>query len=167
MSAASPRLAIAGSDAAAGMSLEAPDSKLHLLSSLAELDLGLLISAARLDVVAHTDTVNFSMAYDEYTSLMARQRVATASAGLVALGAGAARVWGRNLAAAAWERLISLGLLIPAGIGGGGSGASRGGGASAGAGCMESKMWKVDAALEEIAETMDLSGMLAKWCKEI
>lgn len=133
---------------------------MHLLGSLADLDLALLISAARLDIVAHTDTVNFAMAYDEYSRLMAKQRVATASQGIMVLGAGAARVWGRNMAAAAWERLVALGLLVPSGIGGGGvKGPATGG--------LESRMWKVDAALEDIPRSADLGGLLARWCKEI
>ncbi|KAL1839057.1 hypothetical protein VTJ49DRAFT_1921 [Mycothermus thermophilus] len=89
------------------VSLEPPDSKLHLLASLSDLDLAMLIAAARLDIVAHTDTVNFAMAYDEYTSLMGRQRVqssANASVGMLALGGGA-RVWSRGAAGIAWERL--------------------------------------------------------------
>ncbi|RYP55552.1 hypothetical protein DL769_010127 [Monosporascus sp. CRB-8-3] len=121
------------------------------------LELALLISAARLDIVAHTDTVNFSMAYDEYTSQMGKQRVQSSSSGVLALGA-AARSWGRGTAAVAWERLVSLGLLIPAGIGGR-SNAAHGG--------LEGKMWKLDVALEEIPAVVELPGSLAKWCTQI
>ncbi|PSR79308.1 origin recognition complex subunit 4 C-terminus-domain-containing protein [Coniella lustricola] len=130
-----------------------PDSKLHLLGSLSDLDLSLLIAAARLDIVAHTDTVNFAMAYDEYTTLIGRQRVQSATAGMLALG-GAVRVWGRGVAEMAWERLVSLGLLLPTGMG------SRHGG-------IESRMWKVDAALEEIPVAVKLNAILQRWCKEI
>src|SRR6266699_347662 len=107
LSPASPTLKIPG--AGFGVSLEPPDSKLHLLESVSELDLALLIAAARLDIVAHTDTVNLAMAYDEYTSLMGRQRVQSAGSGMLA----GSRVWGRGVAGMAWERLASLGLLIP------------------------------------------------------
>ncbi|EMR69232.1 putative origin recognition complex subunit 4 protein [Eutypa lata UCREL1] len=137
--------------------LEPLDSRHHLLSALSDLELALLISAARLDIVAHTDTVNFSMAYDEYTSQMGKQRVQSASSGVLALGA-AARAWGRGTAAVAWERLVSLDLLIPAGIGGR-SNAAHGG--------LESKMWKLDVALEEIPPAVELPGFLAKWCTQI
>ncbi|KAB5536049.1 origin recognition complex subunit 4 C-terminus-domain-containing protein [Coniochaeta sp. 2T2.1] len=139
--------------------LEPSDSKLHLLPSLSDLDLSLLIAAARLDIVAHTDTVNFAMAYDEYTSLVSRQRVQSASSGLLALGGGA-RVWGRGVAGVSWERLVTLGLLVPAGLWG------RGGGGAAGAG-LEGKMWKVDVALEEIPGCVKLNPVLARWCREI
>ncbi|KAK4146792.1 origin recognition complex subunit 4 C-terminus-domain-containing protein [Dichotomopilus funicola] len=139
------------------VSVEPPDSKLHLLPSLSDLDLSLLIAAARLDIVAHTDTVNFAMAYDEYTALMGRQRVQSASSGMLALGGGA-RVWGRGTAGIAWERLVALGLLVPAAAGGRGT---------AGLGGLDAKMWKVDIALEEMPGAVKLNAVLARWCREI
>lgn len=126
---------------------------MHLLPSLSDLDLSLLIAAARLDIVAHTDTVNFAMTYDEYTSLVSRQR---SHSGVLALGGGA-RVWGRGVAAMSWERLAELGLLIPAGAGGRSAAGNTGDG----------KMWKLDVALEEIPAAVKLSSVLARWCKEI
>ena len=139
--------------------LEPSDSKVHLLAALSDLEMALLISAARLDIVAHTDTVNFAMAYDEYTSQMGKQRVqsSTSGTGVLALGA-AARTWGRATAAVAWERLVSLGLLVPAGIGGRSSSAHAG---------LEGKMWKLDVSLEEIPPAVDLPSFLAKWCAQI
>ncbi|KAH6660436.1 origin recognition complex subunit 4 C-terminus-domain-containing protein [Truncatella angustata] len=137
--------------------VQPPDSKLHLLAALSDLDLSLLIAAARLDIVAHTDTVNFAMAYDEYSSQMGKQRVQSASSGVLALGAGG-RVWGRAVASMAWERLVSLGLLIPAGIGGK-SNAAHGG--------LDGKMWKLDVSLEEIPTSVELPGFLVKWCTQI
>ncbi|KAK0672297.1 putative origin recognition complex subunit 4 [Cercophora samala] len=139
------------------VSLDPPDSKLHMLESLSDLDLSLLIAAARLDIVAHTDTVNFAMAYDEYSSLMSKQRVQTASSGLLVLGGGT-RVWGRGIAGMAWERLVALGLLVPAASGGRGT---------AGLSGLDSKMWKLDVALEEIPAAVKLNAVLARWCKEI
>ena len=140
-------------------SLAAPDSRLPLLSTLSDLDLSLLIAAARLDIVAHTDNVNFAMAYDEYSSLVGRQRVQSATSGMLALGGGA-RVWSRGVSAIAWERLVSLGLLVPSGLGGGARAAVMQGG-------LGSKMWRVDVALEEIPAAARLNNVLAKWCKEI
>ncbi|KAK4171638.1 putative origin recognition complex subunit 4 [Triangularia setosa] len=139
------------------VSLDPPDSKLHMLESLSDLDLSLLIAAARLDIIAHTDTVNFAMAYDEYSSLMSKQRIQTASSGLLVIGGGT-RVWGRGIAGMAWERLVALGLLIPAASGGRGT---------AGLSCLDSKMWRLDVALEEIPAAVKLNAVLARWCKEI
>ncbi|KAK0643592.1 origin recognition complex subunit 4 C-terminus-domain-containing protein [Cercophora newfieldiana] len=141
----------------AGVSLSPPDSKLHVLEALSDLDLSMLIAAARLDIVAHTDTVNFAMAYDEYTSLMSRQRVQSATSGMVALGGGA-RVWGRGIASMAWERLVTLGMLIPAATVGRGAASQSG---------LDAKMWKTDVALEEIPAAVKLNAVLGRWCKEI
>ncbi|KAK3954622.1 origin recognition complex subunit 4 C-terminus-domain-containing protein [Pseudoneurospora amorphoporcata] len=172
LSPSSPTLRIHPAPTASSHALtttEPPDSKLHLLASLSDLDLSMFIAAARLDIVAHTDTVNFAMAYDEYTSLMSRVRVQSASAGLLALGGGS-RVWGRGIAGIAWERLVTLGLLVPAAgsLGGGGANA-RGAGATLGqsGGGLEGKMWRVDVALEEIPGAVKLNHVLARWCKEI
>ncbi|KAH9891444.1 origin recognition complex subunit 4 C-terminus-domain-containing protein [Xylariomycetidae sp. FL2044] len=161
LSAISPsslELSVPSSGEVAGcVTLEPVESKLHLLAALSDLELSLLISAARLDIVAHTDTVNFAMAYDEYSSQMGKQRVQSATSGMLALGGGA-RVWGRGVASVAWERLITLGLLLPSGIGGR-SNAAYGG--------LEGRMWKLDVALEEIPYAVALPGFLAKWCSQI
>ncbi|KAK8042550.1 origin recognition complex subunit 4 [Apiospora phragmitis] len=138
-------------------SLEAPDSKQHLVAALSDLELAMLIAAARLDIVAHADTVNFAMAYDEYSSQMGKQRVQSAGSGMLALGAGG-RVWGRGIAGMAWERIASLGLLIPAGIGGRSNSAYGG---------LEGKMFKLDVVLEEIPGAVELPGFLTKWCTQI
>ncbi|CAK7228118.1 origin recognition complex subunit 4 [Sporothrix curviconia] len=173
--------------------LAPPDSKLHLLAALSELELSLLISAARLDIVLSTDTVNFAMAYDEYVSLMSRQRVQASLAGSglgVGTGAihtpsgrgvgrppggsttvvgGGARVWGRGVASRAWERLAALGLLIPAGLGASSRGRGRGSSAQVTSGLEGRSMWRTEVALEEIATApgVRVGAVLGRWCKEI
>ena len=139
------------------ISLSSPDSKLHIVQGLSELELALLIAAARLDIILDTDTCNFAMAYDEYSSLTSRHKIQTSSAGVTALGSSA-KVWGRDVALGAWERLAEYDLLVPAGIGGGLARDSGAGG----------RMWKIDVGLEEISGSAEsLSGVLAKWCREI
>lgn len=139
------------------LSLSAPDSKLELLRGLSELELALIIAAARLDIILDTDTCNFAMAYDEYSSLTSRYKIQTSSTGATALGASA-KVWGRDVALAAWERLAEYELLVPAAIGGGGSREFGAGG----------RMWKVDVGLEEITGSVEaMSGIMVKWCREI
>jgi origin recognition complex subunit 4 len=139
------------------MTLAAPDSKLHILQGLSEVELALLIAAARLDIILDTDTCNFSMAYDEYSSLTSRHKIQTSSTGIAALGSSA-KIWGRDVALGAWERLVGYEVLVPAGIGGG---AGRDFG-------IGGRMWKVDVALEEITgSVVGLSGVMAKWCREI
>ena len=136
-----------------------PDSKLHLLSDLSELELSLLISAARLDIILDTDTCNFNMAYDEYTILTDRAKLQSSSSGAAAFGAGA-RLWGRDIALGCWERLEELRLLIPViGLGRGNrtAGSERAG-----------KLVKVDVALEELgASGAGMSSLMARWCREI
>lgn len=139
------------------LSLTPPDSKLHILLGLSELELALLIAAARLDIILDTDTCNFAMVYDEYSSLTSRHKIQTSSTGVNALGSSA-KVWGRDVALGAWERLAEYEVLIPAAIGGNGGKEFGTGG----------RMWKVDVGLEEIPGSVDgLSGVMAKWCREI
>ena len=136
-----------------------PDSKLHILPGLSEIELALLIAAARLDIILDTDTCNFNMAYDEYLNLASRAKLLSSASGATALG-GAARVWGRDVALGAWEKLETLELLVPAlGTGGAGGMADVG---------RTGKLWKVDVGLEEIGGSrLDMSSIMARWCKEI
>lgn len=137
--------------------LSPPDSKLHLLSGLSDLELSLLIAAARLDIILDTDMCNFSMAYDEYQQLASRVKAQSSAAGQTAVGGGA-RVWGREVASGAWEHLAELELILPATGGGGKGDISRSNG----------RMWRVDVGLEEIGPSVSgMGGVLAKWCREI
>ncbi|RKF59258.1 Origin recognition complex subunit 4 [Erysiphe neolycopersici] len=148
------------------MLLTEPDSKLHILQGLSELELALLISAARLDVILDTDTCNFAMAYEEYSSLTSRHKIQTSNSGIKAIGASGAKVWGRQVSLDAWEKLARYELLIPVTA----SGASLFGAAAGhGRDCsITGRMWKVDVALEEIPGSVEtLSKVMVKWCKEI
>ncbi|KAL8716861.1 MAG: hypothetical protein Q9225_005841 [Loekoesia sp. 1 TL-2023] len=134
-------------------SLLPSDSKLQLLPSLSDLELSLLIAAARLDVILDTDVCNIAMVYEEYMQLASRSKVQSSAAGQTAIGGGA-RVWGKEAALGSWEKLMELGLVLPAstGMGDGGSGG----------------MFRVDVALEEIGPSCPRMGAtMSKWCKEI
>lgn len=151
------RFPLTGQTFSSVTSLSAPDSKLYVLQGLSDLELALLIAAARLDIILDTDTCNFAMAYDEYSSLTSRHKIQTSSTGVTALGASA-KVWGREVALGAWERLADYELLIPASMG---AGAGRDTG-------MGGRMWKVDIGLEEIPGSVEgLSTVMSKWCREI
>jgi origin recognition complex subunit 4 len=137
--------------------LLAPTSSLALiLPSLSELQLSLLIAAARLDVIHDSDTCSFGMAYAQYVELASKARLHSAAAGALATGAGA-RVWGREVARGEWEVLIRRGLLLPVSeAGGAGSVASVGG------------LVKVDVRLEEISGAVQgMSSVMERWCKQI
>ncbi|KAI5836903.1 origin recognition complex subunit 4 C-terminus-domain-containing protein [Morchella snyderi] len=138
--------------AAFAPTLGEPDNILCVLSGLSDLELSLLIAAARLDIVSDTDTCNFHMAYGEYASLVGGVKVAAAAAGVVA-----GRVWGREVARGAWERLAEYGLLTAVGKGGAGA----------------EGMWRVEVGLGEIGGVVEKGGAgggrggLGKWCREI
>ncbi|KAF8537921.1 origin recognition complex subunit 4 C-terminus-domain-containing protein [Trichophaea hybrida] len=121
--------------------LSPPQSNLHLLPSLSDLQLALLISAARLEVLADTETVNFEMVYDEYLKLCTKTRVQNTPSG------GMGRVWSKSVAVGAWEGLEGMGLVIAD------AGGRRG-------------MWRVDVGLMEMKEGTK-GTQWARWCKEV
>ncbi|KAL8904058.1 MAG: hypothetical protein Q9207_003519 [Kuettlingeria erythrocarpa] len=134
-------------------SLLPSDSKLQLLSSLSDLELSLLIAAARLDVILDTDVCNFAMVYEEYVQLAGRVKAQSSAAGQTAVGGGA-RVWGKEAGLGAWEKLMELELVLPVSVGGSSDG-SRG-------------MYRVDVALEEIGPSCPrMVATMSKWCREI
>ncbi|KAI4269393.1 MAG: hypothetical protein L6R38_007482 [Xanthoria sp. 2 TBL-2021] len=139
-----------------GSSLPRCDSKLQLLPSLSDLELSLLIAAARLDVILDANVCNFRIVYDEYVQLASRVKLQSSAAGQTAVGGGA-RVWGKDVARGAWERLMDLELILTANTAG-----SRSNSNSAGVMC------RVDVALEEIGPSVPrLGATMSKWCKEI
>lgn len=135
-----------------------PDSSLYLLPTLPTLTLALLIAAARCTIIHDTDVLNFRIAYAEYSSLASKARIATASSGALAVGAGTGtRVWSKEVARGSWEELVRLGLLIPA-LSGDGAGKEVG----------EKGMIRVDVALEEILPSCPgMEKAMEKWCKQI
>ncbi|KHJ30796.1 putative origin recognition complex subunit [Erysiphe necator] len=146
-----------------GILLSEPDSKLHIVQGLSDLELALLIAAARLDVILDTDMCNFAMAYEEYSSLTSRHKIQTSNSGAKAIGA---KVWGRQVSLDAWEKLAQYELLVPIMASSSGSIFS-----TAGHGRDYSavgRMWKVDIALEEIPGSVEnMSKVMVKWCREI
>jgi origin recognition complex subunit 4 len=89
------------------------------------------------------------MAYDEYCHLIARHKLSSSSSAAVS----AVKVWSRGVAVSSWERLVEVGLLMPAGIGAAGP---------------EARMFRVDVALEEVVGSVEgLPGVLGRWCREI
>ncbi|KAI9839320.1 MAG: hypothetical protein M1819_003315 [Sarea resinae] len=159
--------------------LQPPDSNLHMLPSLSDLELSLLIAAARLDILTGSSLVTYEMAYAEYVSLASRARVsassstmATSSSLATAAAATGIRVWGRDVAVGAWESLGRCGLLVPAGVASyGSSGGGIAGGGQQGVKGGGAGVWRVDVALEEIAPSFSasggLSGWMARWCREL
>ncbi len=126
-----------------------PDSRLHLLPSLSDASLALLIAAARFHIAYDTEKINFNMAYHEYVELAEKAKAASSAAGQSAVADGT-RILGRWVARGLWENLVDLELVVPVG----GEGLQN--------------MFRVDVALEEIAPSVPgLGGAMARWCKEI
>jgi len=131
---------------------------------LPELSLSLLICAARLDPILETDTCNFTMVYDEYKTLVGRVKITSQSTWSM-------KVWGKDIALAAWERLSEWELIIPS-TGGGLGGATTaahliGGSGSVGIGRREARMYRVDVGLLEIKRQgrhWGMNGILQNWC---
>jgi len=137
--------------------LSPPDSSLSLIQSLSDLQLALLIATARLDILHDADTANFGLAYAEYSTLVSKVRVQSASSGAIASGAGS-RVFSKNVARGAWEGLVEMGLLVPV-LGGHGimGGVARG-------------MVRCDVSLEEIGEVvrgMGVGATVERWCRQL
>ncbi|RPB21721.1 origin recognition complex, subunit 4 [Terfezia boudieri ATCC MYA-4762] len=147
-------------------SLAGPENRLHILPALTELELSLLIAAARLDIISDTDTCNFNMAYDEYKSLAAKVKVqnsigSTIAGGGVPGGGQGGKLWSREVAVGAWEGLGRWEVLVPVTVGGVQGGVGR-----------EGRMWRVDVGLGEIGRWAGqsggvLGGVLGRWCREI
>lgn len=93
----------------------------YLTLGLSQLELGLLISATRLETFHALETFNFNMVYEIYSSLVSRARTHLSS--VTALGVpsvmpgGSVQLWGRDVAVRAWERLGEIGLWTYSGRG--------------------------------------------------
>ncbi|KAL8771041.1 MAG: hypothetical protein Q9209_003460 [Squamulea sp. 1 TL-2023] len=136
-----------------------PDCKLQLLPSLSDLELSLLIAAARLEVILDTNLCNFSMAYDEYADMASRVKLQSSAAGQTAVGGGGGggggRIWGKEVSRGAWEKLMDLELILVSSTGSRGSNHIN-------------LMCKVDVALEEIGPSVPRMGAaMSRWCKDI
>lgn len=126
--------------------LQPPDSKLSLLPSLSTLQLALLICSARLTNIFNTEIISFALAYEEYRTLASKAKLQASASGALAQGAGT-RVWGKEIAKAAWQELVEVGLVIEDGRAGG--------------------TGRVDVGLEEIGMCGVELGMWGRWCREI
>lgn len=163
---------------------------------LSELELSLLICAARVEIKYESDTFNFNVVYDEYVQ-MAKKLHLERSAALSnpgGEGGGGYRIWSRDVARAAWERLENMELVTYIEAGSNGTGmvfvatggdkdgsAGNGGGASGEVTAVHAKpavgstkgaiisddirMAKVDVSLQEIASIIGADHVLKKWTR--
>ncbi|VVT55176.1 uncharacterized protein SAPINGB_P004465 [Magnusiomyces paraingens] len=112
------------------------------VEGLSELELSLLICAARVEIKYGSDTFNFNVVYDEYvqmaTQLHKERRAALSRPTAGGDSRGGYRVWSREVARAAWERLEAMELVTYIEAGSNGTGmvfiAAEGGGGGGGGG---------------------------------
>lgn len=130
-------------------------------ASPSSLPLSLLLAATRLtalydpnnDPTAPPQTVgplalSFSAAYAEYVRLLTSAKT---SASVSGASATPGRVWGREVAREAWEKLVSWGLVN--GLGGGG-------------GSADGRMFRVEVSFEEVVEMAGSGGGLGRWWRD-
>ncbi|KAK9473677.1 origin recognition complex, subunit 4 [Dipodascopsis tothii] len=155
-------------------SIQPLDSQLEYVLGLSELELVLLICATRVELkyttgadgeqtVAKKDgpgVINFNIVYDEYHSLSVKSKLDRNAAGSIV--DSVVRIWGRELAMAAWENLESAQLIVPQ------TGPVNGGGDGAGSREMKSMLSEVSMGeLAEIVQAMDVPDTVKAWCRTL
>lgn len=147
----------------------------HFIEGLSELELALLICSARVEIKFESDTFNFNVVYDEYLDVankLNKERMVAMSSVESGPGGGY-RVWSRDVARSAWERLENLDLILhvetPGSNAQGAITATATGlvGDSKATGTVRDdlKMAKVDVNLLEIREIIDHEHILRKWTR--
>lgn len=84
------------------------------IKCLSELELSLLVCAARVEIKYESDTFNFNVVYDEYVHMakhLHKERMAAMSNPETGLAGGGYRIWSRDIARSCWERLQNLELV--------------------------------------------------------
>ncbi|KAL3466348.1 origin recognition complex subunit 4 C-terminus-domain-containing protein [Aspergillus heterothallicus] len=130
-------------------------------ASPSSLPLSLLLAATRLTALYDPGSetaaapqdlaplaLSFPAAYAEYVRLLTSAKT---SASVSGASVTPGRVWGRDVAREAWERLVSWGLISPVG---GGSGTADG------------RMFRVEISLEEVAGMAGSGGSLGRWWRD-
>ncbi|KAL2872342.1 origin recognition complex subunit 4 [Aspergillus lucknowensis] len=129
-------------------------------ASPSSLPLSLLLAATRLTALydpgfetAQTQdltplALSFPAAYAEYVRLLTSAKT---SASVSGASVTPGRVWGRDVAREAWERLVSWGLISPVG---GGSGTADG------------RMFRVEISFEEVVDMAGSGGSLGRWWRD-
>ncbi|EER42588.1 origin recognition complex subunit [Histoplasma capsulatum H143] len=131
-------------------------------TSNTSLPLSLLLVATRLTALhepglnatqaqaATTFTLSFPAVYVEYVRLLTSAKISASASGAAATPG---RVWGKDVAREAWERLVGWGLVVPVG---GGSGMGDG------------RMFRIEISFEEVLDGVGDSGVgaLGRWWRE-
>ncbi|KAL1953751.1 hypothetical protein VTO42DRAFT_2315 [Malbranchea cinnamomea] len=134
----------------------------NVSTSTISLPLSLLLTATRLTALhdpglsasnAHasgTFTLSFATVYAEYVRLLTSAKASASASGAAATPG---RIWGKDAAREAWEKLVDWGLVVPV---------------SADVGIGDAKMFRVEISFEEVVEAMgqEGSGALGRWWRD-
>ncbi|GIC85249.1 origin recognition complex subunit 4 [Aspergillus udagawae] len=150
-----------------GQDLSCPDpaplpfsTSATISASPSSLPLSLLLAATRLTALYDPGVeagqpqnlaplaLSFPAAYAEYVRLLTSAKTSASVSGATVTPG---RVWGRDVAREAWEKLVSWGLINPVG---GGSGTADG------------RMFRVEISFEEVVAMAGSGGSLGKWWRE-
>ncbi|GIJ88768.1 hypothetical protein Asppvi_007695 [Aspergillus pseudoviridinutans] len=150
-----------------GQALSCPDpaplpfsTSTTISASPSSLPLSLLLAATRLTALYDPGVeagqpqnlaplaLSFPAAYAEYIRLLTSAKTSASVSGATVTPG---RVWGRDVAREAWEKLVSWGLINPVG---GGSGTADG------------RMFRVEVSFEEVVAMAGSGGSLGKWWRE-
>ncbi|KAF7122514.1 hypothetical protein CNMCM5793_000539 [Aspergillus hiratsukae] len=150
-----------------GQPLSCPDpaplpfsTSMTISASPSSLPLSLLLAATRLTALYDPGVeagqpqnlaplaLSFPAAYAEYVRLLTSAKTSASVSGATVTPG---RVWGRDVAREAWEKLVNWGLINPVG---GGSGTADG------------RMFRVEVSFEEVVAMAGSGGSLGKWWRE-
>lgn len=133
------------------------------VEDLSELELALLICAARAEIKLESDNLNFNLVYDEYLEvakqLKKERSTALTGIGTATVGVVGYRIWSKEVARSAWERLEALDIILNLN--------QHSGSKSAADPSIrdEIKLIKVDAGLLEIGNMIGRGHPLYNWTK--
>ncbi|PGH17838.1 hypothetical protein AJ80_04661 [Polytolypa hystricis UAMH7299] len=141
-----------------------PPSSTSSSTSTTSLPLSLLLTATRITALhdpglntssttttpAPLLTLSFPAVYTEYVRLLTSAKASASASGATAT---AGRVWGRDAAREAWEKLVGWGLVVPAG-------------SSGGAG--DGRMYRIEISFEDVVQGVGsgAAGALGRWWRE-
>ncbi|KAJ5565732.1 hypothetical protein N7535_007370 [Penicillium sp. DV-2018c] len=137
-----------------------PFSTSFTSSSPSSLPLALLVAATRLTALFDPGNdgsqsqsmaplaLSFPAAYAEYVRLLTSAKTSASVSGAAATPG---RVWGRDVAREAWEKLLSWGLVTPVG---------------SGSGTADGHMFRVEISFEEVIEMAGSGGALGQWWRQ-
>lgn len=136
------------------------DTSTTASASPSSLPLSLLLAATRLTALYDPGNeptqpqglaplaLSFPAAYAEYVRLLTSAKTSASVSGATATPG---RVWGRDVAREAWEKLVTWGLVNPVG---------------AGSGTADGRMFRVEVSFEEVVGMAGSGGSLGRWWRD-